>query len=362
MAEQLYQFDEKTARILLDVARAWRKDSPSAGKPTPRLPAQPAAYVVHAIEVTSATADSYGYPARIQTFDGTTWSDTYEECRAVKIGGGTLTVGFYPPGRLMRVASNGMHVYGVHPGGAGSTISVVTNVCPTLGLLTATVTDGKVTDILLDGVSIIPDGGVVATGAVVESREVSVASASDAECETNPVECCMGWECVDCECVQVPGGQYATEAECLAACCPVETDCCENTIPATLYATITSDDCACMNPASPFMLTYDRDPLSLSYMTWTGTFVNECGGLDTNIRIDFFCLPTLCGGGLITGWGVYINNVPHGGQLTAELRDACAPVSIVTCSPVFLECDLPNIGSGTGSCPTGSSWHVVITE
>jgi hypothetical protein len=74
----------------------------------------PAAYVTHCVEVTSATADSYGYPARIVTFDGSTWARTYEACRAVKIGGGTLPTGYHL-GRLVRADPSGMHVYGVEP-------------------------------------------------------------------------------------------------------------------------------------------------------------------------------------------------------------------------------------------------------
>jgi hypothetical protein len=74
----------------------------------------PAAYVTHCVEVTSATADSYGYPARIVTFDGSSWARTYEACRAVKIGGGSLTTGYYL-GRLVRADPSGMHVYAVEP-------------------------------------------------------------------------------------------------------------------------------------------------------------------------------------------------------------------------------------------------------
>lgn len=78
--------------------------------------------IVQAIEVTSSTADAYGYPARIQIYDGTNWSDEYAEVRAVQIGstiaGAVLATGFYPPGRLMGVSPTGLHIYGVHPGAA----------------------------------------------------------------------------------------------------------------------------------------------------------------------------------------------------------------------------------------------------
>lgn len=80
--------------------------------------------ICQAIEVTSSTADTYGYPARIQTYDGSTWSDTYETCRAVQIGstiaGAVLATGFYPIGRLMYVSPTGLHVYGVFPGSGAS--------------------------------------------------------------------------------------------------------------------------------------------------------------------------------------------------------------------------------------------------
>ena len=82
----------------------------------------PAAYVTHCVEVTSATADSYGYPARIVTFDGSSWARTYEACRAVKIGGGSLTTGYYL-GRLVRADPSGMHVYAVEPIASGGSIA-----------------------------------------------------------------------------------------------------------------------------------------------------------------------------------------------------------------------------------------------
>lgn len=106
---------------LREMKRQWelngrRLDSPG------RLPSGPVpsvAPIVQAIEVTSSTADAYGYPARIQLYDGTNWTDTYAECRAVQIGstiaGAVLATGFYPPGRLMSI-QGGFHVYGVHPG------------------------------------------------------------------------------------------------------------------------------------------------------------------------------------------------------------------------------------------------------
>lgn len=86
--------------------RAGTPASSSGGSPAP---------IVQIIEITSATADGDGYPARVQTFDGTTWSDTYDEVRAVRAGGGTLTAGHHGPGRLMRKADSGYYVYAVTP-------------------------------------------------------------------------------------------------------------------------------------------------------------------------------------------------------------------------------------------------------
>lgn len=109
----------QTALAMEEMVRQWEAIGRrlDRGLRAPAAHQQSSAPIVQAIEVTSAVADSDGYPARIQLFDGTSWTDNYAECRAVKIGGGTLSAGFYPPGRLMRVADSGLHVYGVHPGG-----------------------------------------------------------------------------------------------------------------------------------------------------------------------------------------------------------------------------------------------------
>ena len=116
---------------LREMVRQWRQNGSrldSTGRAPPSN-TNTVAPIVQAIEVTSSTADAYGYPARIQTYNGTAWSDTYSECRAVQIGstiaGAVLATGFYPLGRLMTVAG-GYHVYGVHPGASAlSTIEEV---------------------------------------------------------------------------------------------------------------------------------------------------------------------------------------------------------------------------------------------
>lgn len=109
------------AEALDQIVRQWeaagRRFDRARATPTPTSHSAP---IVQAIEVTSSTADADGYPARIQLFDGTSWTDSYAECRAVKIGGGTLATGFYPPGRLMGVSPTGLHIYGVHPGAAAA--------------------------------------------------------------------------------------------------------------------------------------------------------------------------------------------------------------------------------------------------
>lgn len=112
---------------LREMCRQWRAQGNRLDMPG-RLPSSPGAAnvapICQALEVTSSTADAYGYPARIQTYDGSTWADTYAEVRAVQIGstiaGAVLATGFYPIGRLMYVSPTGLHVYGVFPGAGAS--------------------------------------------------------------------------------------------------------------------------------------------------------------------------------------------------------------------------------------------------
>lgn len=156
------------------------------------------AQIVHALEVTSATPDSDGYPARIHNYDGTTWEAEYEECRAVKIGGGTLGLGFYPPGVLKRVTTDGMHVYGVHrgtdPGDVPSTdVTLLACVAPMLGRLT----QESDKTVYLDG-SPIGTGGVdVLIGIMKQSQTISVVSTSGPDdcVEAVEDECCPPPDC-----------------------------------------------------------------------------------------------------------------------------------------------------------------------
>lgn len=107
-----------TEELLLDLRamhREWKRNGETFGSSrVPAAPATSSAPIVQVVEVTSTTADSYGYPARIQSFDGSTWSDVYSEVRAVRAGGGVLALGFYV-GRLIRIDS-GYHIYAVGVG------------------------------------------------------------------------------------------------------------------------------------------------------------------------------------------------------------------------------------------------------
>lgn len=100
---------------LREMWRQWKQNGSRLDKPG-RLPSTgsgASSPIVQAIEVTSGTADADGYPARILTQDENgDWNRTYDEVRAVPIGGGTLSEGF-SVGRLMRVSSSGRHIYGV---------------------------------------------------------------------------------------------------------------------------------------------------------------------------------------------------------------------------------------------------------
>lgn len=123
MSEELALPTEKLLLGLREMYRQWVCQGSRlnvAGRLPPASGGGNLAPICQAIEVTSSTADTYGYPARIQTYDGTNWSDTYEACRAVQIGstiaGAVLATGFYPIGRLMYVSPTGLHVYGVHSG------------------------------------------------------------------------------------------------------------------------------------------------------------------------------------------------------------------------------------------------------
>ena len=80
-----------TTELLLalrEMARQWHDQGRQLQQPG-RLPPSNSSIVapiVNCIEVTSSTADAYGYPARVQTFDTSVWADTYAEVRAVQIG------------------------------------------------------------------------------------------------------------------------------------------------------------------------------------------------------------------------------------------------------------------------------------
>lgn len=122
-----FLLDEDLAIAVRELVRQWEGQGKRLDR-AGRLPAAPSSHtapILQAIEVTSATADADGYPARILTFDGSNWNRTYDEVRAVKIGGGTLNTG-YAIGRLMRVADSGRHIYGILvelPAASGSQIA-----------------------------------------------------------------------------------------------------------------------------------------------------------------------------------------------------------------------------------------------
>jgi hypothetical protein len=105
-------------RIDAAVLRSERRPRNDTYRGPRETPLRHVTAATHAIEVTSATPDSLGYPAQILFFNGSSWTPEIE-VRAVRIGGGTLGVGHYPPGRLMYVGEHGGNqygVYGVHPG------------------------------------------------------------------------------------------------------------------------------------------------------------------------------------------------------------------------------------------------------
>jgi hypothetical protein len=161
--------------------------------------------------------------------------------------------------------------------------------------MTFTVTDGKVTDVLIDGVSVLAGGVDLVTDIHVEKTTLALprgSTASGEACVTNPDDCCLGWECVDCECVEVPGGQYATEEECLTACCPVTVGCCED--PVSRYLKITFNNTGSGSPldGNTYDLTWAEDPSRCGtvYGIWTADLPEFPGAPGEASPVNIFWL------------------------------------------------------------------------
>jgi hypothetical protein len=150
---------------------------------------------------------------------------------------------------------------------SGPSLSVVTNDCPTFGDLAFATTDGNVTDVLLNGVSILGGTTSIVVGQTVERRVITFPAGTTiggAICTTDPTDCCGG---------------------------TVETDCCpDNDLPTTLYLTFADTGTCPKFDGQTFPLTYSVAPCAGTGSWISEEFTWDCHSApDFPLRFRFWC-------------------------------------------------------------------------
>jgi hypothetical protein len=261
-------------------------------KATPKVN-EPIYYEMFPAKITAVTTGKYSWTEQFYDSTGayvnmpngrtgtSTTSPAYERNGAV-----ATTFPFYVQ-LMRRVSVDGFPVYEFDAGNSsgGNTdcdavaaclftdpvsLTVATNTCPTIGVLTFDTADGNVTDVLLDGVSILGASTNVVTSLTVETKVLGLPTGTtvgDAVCETDPDDCCPP---------------------------PVETNCCANPIPAKLYCSLiaTDDDDPAVCPGGglaaylPWVIELDYDSGSSK---WTGSSSKTVDGCTLTFRLCVFC-------------------------------------------------------------------------
>lgn len=193
MADKPALFDERTAREILEMVRDWKANGRRFEKAgLKQTKTDRGAPILHLLRVTSTTATSGMYPARIVNFesDSTTPEQVYEEVRVVGVGPGTISTTYYF-GRLMGVR-NGYPVYSIVLPTADrtydATLDVLVCVSPVIGTLSQDV-GGTVR---LDGTAIGTSGVSVVKAISRQEQTISVSSVGTlADCvKVTTDDCC----------------------------------------------------------------------------------------------------------------------------------------------------------------------------